>query len=60
VFFVPLAPLTDASLVTVTIAEAMGAEGASLSGVTSDLRRTQSPTLLVLDNFEQVLDAAPW
>jgi predicted ATPase len=59
VFFVPLAPLTDASLVTVTIAGAMEAERASLSSVIGDLRRTQSPTLLVLDNFEQVLDAAP-
>ena len=37
----------------------MGAPRASLSSVIGDLRSTQSPTLLVLDNFEQVLDAAP-
>jgi predicted ATPase len=59
VFFVALAPLADAALVAVTIARAMGAARPSLAAVIADLRSTQSPALLVLDNFEHVLDAAP-
>ena len=61
VFFVPLAGLHSPAFVASAIAEALG-----LSDTTAlDLpRRTgfacaDQPTLLVIDNFEQVLDAAP-
>jgi predicted ATPase/DNA-binding XRE family transcriptional regulator len=61
VVFVPLAAIRDASLVAPAIAEALG-----LSDVTAaDLPRLarnacdNQPTLVVLDNFEQILDAAP-
>jgi predicted ATPase len=37
----------------------MEAPRASLAALISELRSTPSPALLVLDNFEQVLDAAP-
>jgi predicted ATPase/DNA-binding XRE family transcriptional regulator len=60
VVFVSLAAIWDISLVGPTIAEALG-----LSDVTAlDLPRRaraacrDSPTLLVLDNFEQLLDAS--
>ena len=61
VFFVPLAGLHSPAFVASAVAEALG-----LSDTTAlDLpRRTgfacaDQPTLLVIDNFEQVLDAAP-
>ena len=61
VVFVPLATTRDPAFVASAIAEALG-----LSDVTGrDLARraraacTGQPTLLVLDNLEQVLDAAP-
>ena len=61
VVFVPLAAIRSAAFVAPAIAEALG-----LSDVTAlDLPRRarvaceDRPTLLVLDNFEQVLDAAP-
>jgi predicted ATPase/DNA-binding XRE family transcriptional regulator len=61
VVFVSLAPIRDAAFVAQAIAEAFG-----MADVTAvDLpRRARTPcdgqlTLLVLDNFEQVLDAAP-
>ncbi len=53
VWFVPLAPLSDPSLVASTIARTIGAD-AELERYLYDKR-----LLLVLDNFEQVLDAAP-
>ena len=59
--FVPLAAIRNPAFVASAIAEALG-----LSDVTAlDLPRRarvacdDQPTLLVLDNFEQVLDAAP-
>jgi predicted ATPase/DNA-binding XRE family transcriptional regulator len=59
--FVSLAPLRDPAFVAPTIAEALG-----LSDVTAlDLPKraraacADQPTLLVLDNFEHLLDAAP-
>jgi predicted ATPase/transcriptional regulator with XRE-family HTH domain len=59
--FVSLAPLRDAAFVAPAIAEALG-----LSDVTAlDLPKraraacADQPTLLVLDNFEHLLDAAP-
>jgi predicted ATPase/DNA-binding XRE family transcriptional regulator len=61
VLFVPLAAIHNPAFVVPAIAEALG-----LANVTAhDLpKRTRiacadRPTLLVLDNFEQVLDAAP-
>jgi predicted ATPase/DNA-binding XRE family transcriptional regulator len=61
VVFVPLAAIRNPAFVAPAIAEALG-----LADVTStDLPRRarvaccDRPTLLILDNFEQVLDAAP-
>jgi predicted ATPase/transcriptional regulator with XRE-family HTH domain len=61
VVFVPLAAIRDPAFVAPAVAEGLG-----LSDVTAlDLPRRArvacagQPTLLVLDNFEQVLDAAP-
>src|SRR5262245_18566561 len=61
VVFVPLAAMRDPAFVAPAIAEHLG-----LSDVTAlDLSKrarvacADQPTLLVLDNFEQVLDAAP-
>jgi len=61
VLFVPLAAVRDAAFVASAIAEALG-----LLDITAvDLARRArascdgTPTWLVLDNFEQVLDAAP-
>ena len=59
-FFVALAPLTDPALVVPTVAQALGLREASdrspIEGVIDHLRDKEM--LLVLDNFEQVLDAA--
>jgi predicted ATPase len=61
--FVPLAAVTDPALVVATIAQAMGivgsAERSALDGIIRDLRSANKPVLLVLDNFEQIMDAAP-
>ncbi|MFT4037353.1 MAG: LuxR C-terminal-related transcriptional regulator [Thermomicrobiales bacterium] len=60
VAFVPLAPIRDASLVSTTIAQALGVHGGEdrdpLARLQAYLR--DRAMLLVLDNFEQVLDAA--
>ncbi len=53
VWWVPLAPLADHMLVGVAAAQALGAKGA-LPAVIGDKR-----LLLLLDNFEHLLDAAP-
>lgn len=58
--FVDLAPISDAALVVDAIAQALDvaeAEGSLLDTVTASLR--DRPLLLVLDNYEQLLDAAP-
>jgi predicted ATPase/transcriptional regulator with XRE-family HTH domain len=61
VVFVGLAPLKDASLVLPTVAKALNlrdAEGlSSREAIEAHLREKQM--LLVLDNFEHVLEAAP-
>lgn len=61
VVFISLASLTDAGLVASTIAAALGvpdrADRAAEEGVIASL--TLQQTLLVLDNFEQVIAAAP-
>ncbi|MEK6225881.1 MAG: adenylate/guanylate cyclase domain-containing protein [Chloroflexota bacterium] len=60
-FFVPLAPITDPELVASTIAHTLGVQ---LSGAEIPLTRVLDHVrgkamLLVLDNFEQILPAAP-
>ena len=61
VFFVPLAPLRDPALVPAAIAQALGVAEAPgrplLDGLKAYLRGKR--LLLVLDNFEQVVGAAP-
>jgi predicted ATPase/class 3 adenylate cyclase len=61
VFFVPLAALSDPALVLQTIAHAFDvrdAAGRQLKDQLKDHLR-EKQMLLVLDNFEQVIDAAP-
>jgi predicted ATPase/class 3 adenylate cyclase/Tfp pilus assembly protein PilF len=61
VFFVPLAALSDPALVLQTIAQAFDvreAAGRQLKEQLKDHLR-EKQMLLVLDNFEQVIDAAP-
>ena len=62
VIFVPLAAITDPALVVTAIAQAMGvavsASRPALAGIIADVCSAAGPTLLVLDNFEQVIDAA--
>jgi predicted ATPase len=53
VFWIGLAPLIDPSLVTETIAQALGAKG----GLTAYIAERE--LLLLLDNFEQVVEAGP-
>ncbi len=62
VFFVDLAPITDPALVPSAVLTAVGPRGGA--GPLSELERLQielrdREILLVLDNFEQVIDAAP-
>ena len=61
VWFVPLAATGDADLVEVTIGRALGVqEGPTHSWSEAVERRlTDGAPLLILDNFEQVLGAAP-
>src|SRR5215211_1296366 len=61
VWFVELAPIRDPRLVAATIAQVLGLQdtgGSPLAKRLVHLLRTRQ-TLLVLDNFEQVLDAGP-
>jgi predicted ATPase/class 3 adenylate cyclase len=60
VYFVPLGPIREPSLVLPTIAQAMGLpdpRGHALEHLSEHL--AEKRVLLVLDNFEQVIDAAP-
>ncbi len=64
VFFVPLASITDSDLVVPTIALAMGVRQTGSKPLIEDLKEHlqhshRLPTLLFLDNFEQVTSAAP-
>ena len=62
VVFVGLAAVRNPAFVAPAIAEALGRvgrHGARLAEARAGSRATVRPTLLVLDNFEQVLDAAP-
>ena len=61
IYFVPLASVTDPDLVPFSIAQALGvreAAGRSIVALLTDTLR-QKQLLLMLDNFEQVVDAAP-
>jgi predicted ATPase/class 3 adenylate cyclase len=61
VFFAALAPITDSGLVASTIAQALGvteAAGRSIVDGLKDYLQSKS-LLLLLDNFEQVISAAP-
>ena len=57
VFFVALAPLADADLVLSTIAQTLGVPVRSADALAAYVRDRQ--LLLVLDNFEHVIEAAP-
>jgi predicted ATPase/DNA-binding CsgD family transcriptional regulator len=62
VFFIPLASIRDPTLVIPTIAQALGLQdlgGRPLAERLIEVLRPQQ-TLLLLDNLEQVLDAAPY
>jgi len=61
VFFVALAPISDPELVASTLAEALSVSESAGRPLKEDLRNYLSnrELLLVLDNFEQVVDAAP-
>jgi predicted ATPase/DNA-binding CsgD family transcriptional regulator len=61
VVYVPLAPIDDPSLVASTIAQAMGAREEGDEPHRDRLRSVlhDKHCLLVLDNFEQVVEAAP-
>ena len=58
--FVDLSPLSDAGLVLLTIARAVGCRDIGSQGIAQRLVETlrDQQLLLVLDNFEHVLDAA--
>ncbi len=61
VVFVSLAPIRDAAFVASAIAEALGMAEVTAADLPKRARAAcqARPTLLVLDNFEQVLEAAP-
>lgn len=61
VFFVELAPISDPSNVASTIASTLGLAESVNGSILDRLKQllTGKRMLLVLDNFEQVLDAAP-
>jgi predicted ATPase/DNA-binding CsgD family transcriptional regulator len=60
--FVPLAPVSDPDLVVPTIAQALGIKEAGGRPVLKMLQAygRDKRLLLLLDNFEQVVAAAPW
>jgi predicted ATPase/transcriptional regulator with XRE-family HTH domain len=59
--FVGLAPISDAALVASAIAEALGLKPEGNRPLVETIQDSlrAGPRLLLLDNFEQVLDAAP-
>ncbi len=61
VWFVDLAPLRDGALVPAAVAGALGIADAGAQSLEQRLQTylRDKQTLLVLDNFEQVVDAAP-
>jgi predicted ATPase len=61
VFFVDLAPLRDAALLMPTIAHVLGVRPSADAPVVESVQRflREKQVLLLLDNFEQILEAAP-
>lgn len=61
VFFVPLAPISDPDLVAPTIAHTLGLQAVPRVSPVDQINTylADKTTLLVLDNFEQVIEAAP-
>src|SRR5258706_7708632 len=61
VFFVALAPISDPNLVTSTLAQTLGMKEGGGQPLVEHLKEYLRPKqiLLLLDNFEQVVDAAP-
>ena len=62
VFFVPLAPITDPALVPSAVLQVIGVQdvsGRSPADVLLEYVASRQ-LLLVMDNFEQILDAAPY
>lgn len=61
VFFVPLAAILDPGLVAATIAQTLGLAETPGRSILDSLKEylQNKPLLLVLDNFEQVISAAP-
>ena len=61
VFFVPLTPIRDPALVLPAIAQALGVKEAGDRPLMDTLRAflRDKHVLILLDNFEQVMDAAP-
>jgi predicted ATPase/class 3 adenylate cyclase len=61
VWFVPLAPVASAGMVKATIAGTLGIRESSTDSIEATLRAHLRPKhlLLVLDNFEHVVDASP-
>jgi predicted ATPase/class 3 adenylate cyclase len=61
VFFVPLAPLTESGLVSAAIASALGLREEGGQPLADRLRDfvAEKTLLLVLDNFEHLVEAAP-
>jgi non-specific serine/threonine protein kinase len=60
VFFVRLAPISDANLVASTIAQALNVKDAGIASIAEQLKEflREKQILLVLDNFEHVIKAA--
>ncbi len=61
VCFVPLAPVSDPTLVLPTIAETLGLKESGIQTLFDLLKSSlkDRPLLLLLDNFEQVVEAGP-
>lgn len=61
VCFVALAPISDSSLVASLIAESLGVQQSPTQSLTETLKRAlrEKQLLLLLDNYEHVLEAAP-
>ena len=63
VYFVALASITDPALVVPTIAQVLGVREIGTRDPTEALKEAiagaQAPVLFLLDNFEQVIEAAP-
>src|SRR5205085_9805049 len=61
VFFVPLAPVSDPSMLLNTIADVLGVETSTDRTIQQSLRLAlrEHEMLIVLDNFEHLIAAAP-